>query len=140
MQLPPATGTCGAHASVGARGSVGDQLSGSWAAVRWEYTRVDGSGRIDVVADQGGAVTLSISAADYVLSHAPRGTGARGAGGRIRVIGAAWLEFAPRDGETERVEYRRTSGTLVLRSEASSWDFGGRGEERASFTAVLVRI
>jgi hypothetical protein len=116
-----------------------DPLVGSWAAVRWEYVGADGSRRADL-ADQGGAITLSMTAEDYVLSYALRDGPARSAAGGLRVVADEWIEFSPRSGSPERVSYRRSAQTLVLRSDASAWDFTGTGEEPAAFTAVLVRL
>jgi hypothetical protein len=137
---PPASRWDPAEPSPPAAGGHGGPLLGGWAAVRWEYTRADGSRRVDVIADLGGAVTLSLSDADYVLSCALRAEPTRSAAGALRVVGDEWIDFSPRTGNPERVEFRRAAGTLVLRSDASAWDFTGAGEEPASFTAVLVRL
>jgi len=140
MRLPSSRDGRNAAGSHAGHGGDDAPLTGSWAAVRWEYARPDGSVRVDVIADRGDAVTLSISAGDYVLSHAPREEGARSAAGALRAREGSCLEFAPRVGEAERVEFRLVDGTLVLRSESSAWDFSGAGAERASFTAVLVPL
>ena len=115
-------------------------LLGSWAAVRWEYTCRDGARRVDVVVDLGGTVTLSITADSYVLSWVHGSDGAQSTGGTISVIGDDHIDFRPRSGDPERVDFRRATGTLVLRSDSSSWDFDGRGEEAAAFSAVMVRL
>ena len=141
MRLPPPIAIeYPAQVSLPATGTSDSPLLGSWAAVRWEYVRGDGSRRADLIADQGGAITLSMRAAEYVLSCALGDGAARSAAGALRLVGGEWIDFSPRTGNLERVSYRRAAGTLVLRSESSAWDFTGAGEEPAAFTAVLVRL
>lgn len=141
MHLPAATSASEGTdvRPLSATGGAGPLL-GSWAAVRWEYERRDGSSRVDVIADLGGAVTLSMSEADYVLSCALRAEPTRSAAGAFAVVADEWIDLMPRAGPPERVGFRRAAGTLVLRSESSAWDFTGAGEEPASFTAVLVLL
>jgi hypothetical protein len=141
MRLPPpAIVDHAADLPAGAFGASADPLHGSWAAVRWEYESRDGARSVDLIAEVGAAVTLSMSAGDYVLSYARRTEPGRTTAGALRVVDDAWIEFSPRIGATERVSFRRSAGTLVLRNEASGWDFTGAGEESASFHAVLVRL
>ncbi len=108
--------------------------------MRWEYGRHDGSRRVDIVGDLGGTVTISIGDGTYVLSHQLAGGETRSASGTLAETGQEWIDFHPAEGAPERVGFRRAAGTLALRSEHSSWDFTGGGEESAEFTAVLVRI
>lgn len=115
-------------------------LLGSWAAVRWEYERLDRSHRVDVIADLHGTVTLSLSQASYVLACDLPPAGVASLGGTLRVRGDEWLDLTPTVGDPERLLFRRAAGTLVLQSERSSWDFTGGGPEPAAFTAVLVRL
>lgn len=115
-------------------------LVGSWAAVRWEYESVDQSCRVDVVADLRGTVTLSLAVATYVLTCDLPPVGVASASGTLRITGGDWIEFMPTVGDPERLFFRRAAGTLVLRSERSSWDFTGGGRVPAAFTAVLVRL
>lgn len=115
-------------------------LLGSWAAVRWEYVGASGGRRADVIADQGGAITLSMTAEEYALSCTLSNGPARSVSGALSLVGDEWIEFLPRTGSPERVSYRRAASTIVLRDESSAWDFTGAGEEPAAFTAVLVRL
>lgn len=141
MRLPPPimTDPPALAAPLVVRGTD-DPLLGSWAAVRWEYVSADGDRRADPIADLGGAITLSMTAEEYVLSCALRDGPARSAAGVLRLLADDWIEFSPRSGSPERVTYRRAAQTLVLRSDDSAWDFTGTGEEPAAFTAVLVRL
>lgn len=140
MHLPDSN-TASPSVEMPAPGVTGPStLGGSWAAVRWEYARRDGTQRTDIVSDLGGTVTLSVASDAYVLSADVPPAGPRAAGGRILIAGEEWLDFAPQGGPPERVGFRRAPGTLVLRSDHAAWDFTGSGEEPADFTAVLVRL
>ncbi len=141
MHLPPLLTTDDpTELPPGAVATARGPMHGSWAAVRWEYAPRSGGAAVDLIAGLGAAVTLSMSDAEYVLSFALRGGRTRTAAGALRVSGDEWIDFSPRGGVPERVEFRRAAGTLVLRSESSAWDFAGTGEEPAAFTAVLVRL
>lgn len=141
MRLPPPIVTdLPARAAPAVVHATDDPLLGSWAAVRWEYVSADGDRRADPIADQGGAITLSMTAEEYVLSCALRDGPARSEAGVLRLLADEWIEFSPRSGSPERVTYRRVAQTLVLRSDTAAWDFTGAGEEPAAFTAVLVRL
>lgn len=141
MRLPPPAQTDHtAHLPLASRAAADGPLLGSWAAVRWEYVGASGGRRADPIADRGGAITLSMTAEEYVLSCTLSDGPARIISGALSLIGDEWIEFLPRTGSPERVSYRRAASTLVLRSESSAWDFTGAGEELAAFTAVLVRL
>lgn len=117
-------------------------LLGAWSATRWQYTRAaQPEQSVDVVADLGGMVTLSLGAGTWVLTWAPAGQGSRSTGGTFEALGEV-LDFQPRgSAEPFRASYRQAADTLVLRAEDARWAFsGGRGEEPAGFVAVLVRL
>ena len=141
MHLPPPvlTDHAGQVPPAAAADSDGP-LRGSWAAVRWEYVGADGGRRADLIADHGGAITLSMTADACVLSCTLRDGPARNVSGALSLAGDEWIDFSPRTGSPERVSYRRAASTLVLRCESSAWDFTGVGDEPAAFTAVLVRL
>lgn len=121
---------------------VDGALEGSWAAVRWHYASLGEPGRtVDVVSDLSGSVTLSVSGSRYVITwDAPPG-GRSSADGRISRAADGALAFEPTDGPgAEQIAWRFTDATLAMSSDRSAWDFDGRGEEPAAFTAVLVRL
>lgn len=123
------------------RPAHGDQpLLGAWSATRWQYTSVaQPEQSVDVVADLGGVVTLSLGAGTWVLTWVPAGQSSRSTGGTFELLGEV-LEFQPRgSAEPFRASYRQAADTLVLRAEDASWTFAGR-EEPAGFVAVLVRL
>lgn len=126
----------------GERPAAHSGLLGTWSATRWQYvSRVHPSRAMDVVCDARGAVTLSLSAGTYVVTHDVAGDGTQTQGGTFEVIDdRLWL--APEGAHNaDVVRFRLSADTLTLKSDESAWDFNGDGEsESASFVAVLVRL
>lgn len=117
-------------------------LLGTWSATRWQYTSHDDATRaIDVVCDMGGAVTLSLSAGLYVVSHAIAGDGVQTHGGTCEVVDDQLRLASERVNRVDVLRFRLAAETLSLQSDDSAWDFSGEGrDERAAFVAVLVRL
>jgi len=119
----------------------GDELIGAWSATRWQYTRLDGGGSVDVVCDLGAVMTLGLSEGTWVLSFTIPGRGEQ-------TIGGTWtrhdgmLELLQRGAvEPERLRCRVSRELLSLTSNDSGWDFDGDAkDEPASLTAVFVKL
>ena len=93
------------------------------------------------MCDLGGAVTLSLSAGTYVLTHDVAGRGSRSEGGACEVLDERLRLTAEGADHSDTVRFRIAADTLSLSAEASAWDFDGDGEdEAADFVAVLVRL
>jgi hypothetical protein len=128
--------------SFGPAAAMEGGLLGSWSASRWQYSRRGEPVQlIDLVCDQRGNITLSLSQGTYVLAWDIPGNGSRSVGGACTVAGDQ-IEFGARGTDAvERVTFHLGSETLSLRCEASAWDFGGNGrEEPADFVAVFVKL
>ena len=117
-------------------------LLGTWSATRWQYTSHDDATRaVDVVCDMGGAVTLSLSAGMYVVSHAIAGDGIHTQGGTCEVADDRLRLASEHSNRVDVLRFRLAAETLSLQSDDSAWDFSGEGrDERAAFVAVLVRL
>ena len=96
---------------------------------------------IDLVADLGGMVTLSLSEGTYVLTHDVAGRSQQSVGGSCAINGEM-LELRAQGGDrAESARYRVAGDTLALTATDSGWDFDGDGEdEPATLVAVFVRL
>jgi hypothetical protein len=117
-------------------------LFGSWSATRWQYTSREEPARVvDLVADRGGVVTLSLTDETYVLTHDVADRGHHSVGGTVAINGEM-LQLRAQGGDgMEAVRFRVAGDTLALTAADSGWDFDGDGqEEAASMVAVFVRL
>jgi hypothetical protein len=140
MRVPPLDSGAAAPPPVRDGIVIPGALPGSWSATRWEYT--DGSGRrVDLVAELGGIVTLSLSAGTWVLTFAVPGRGVRSAGGTFAADGHTLALRPVPEGAPVVLAYRVSADTLSWNDAHSGWDFDGDGvDEAASLVAVFVRI
>ena len=122
--------------------AIPGELLGTWSATRWQYVSRDEPSRsLDVVCDARGAVTLSLSAGTYVVTHDIAGDGTQTQGGMCEMIDGRLQLTADGADRADVVRYRVSGETLSLRCDESAWDFNGDGrEEAAAFVAVLVRL
>jgi hypothetical protein len=133
--------TAGA-AGPGNEGGASHPLFGGWSATRWQYTSAEDPGQtVDVVCDLGGSISLSLTETAFILTCDVAGLGHRSLGGTCVVRGDELLLSAEGTAGFDAVRFRQIGETLSLRSDASGWDFEGKGHDRAaSFVAVLVRL
>ena len=117
-------------------------LLGSWSATRWQYTRrAQPEAVVDAICDLRGTITLSLSPGYYILTWEIPGVGARSIGGGCNIKDNQIEFLLPARGWVESVAFQVGAGELTLRSDASAWDFDGRGrEESALFVAVFVKL
>lgn len=116
-------------------------LLGAWSATRWEYTSAQGAGRVDLVCDMSGVVTLGLSDGTWVLTFAVPEQSRRSIGGTYASDGSLLVLRAVPDAEAVVIRYRLHGDTLSWTDGASGWDFDGDGvDEPATLVAVFVRV
>jgi len=117
------------------------EVLGSWSATRWQYRGTAHHEQVvDVVAGLRGTVTISLSAGAFVLVWDVPGHGGGSSGGSLEITDGELTLRPGHGGDPQVVRYRVSARTLALSGESSAWDFDGRGEAPADFTAVLVRL
>ena len=96
---------------------------------------------VDLVADRGGMVTLSLSDGTYVITHDVAERGHHSVGGSCAIHGEMLELRAHGEDGMEAVRFRVAGDTLALTATESGWDFDGDGkDEAASLVAVFVRL
>jgi hypothetical protein len=123
-------------------GPAGHPLFGGWSATRWQYSSAaDPARTVDVVTDLSGSITLSLAATAFILAFDIGGREKHSVSGTCEVRGDELLLVHEGTDREERVAFHQIGDTLSLRSDASGWDFDGKGQDQnAAFVAVLVRL